>query len=384
MKEYILLSGTWQFAMDQNACGEQEGWMMHPPKELMEVQVPHVWQNENDELFLYTGTAWYFRRFSLQKAPEGKHAWLCFQAVDYSCFVWLNGKYLGRHDGGYLPFRFDVTGLEQVGENFLALKVIDPMDHSEIPIGKQGTWYTRVSGIWQDVYLEYRAPVSILGFRLETNIETKSLSVSLFLSRPAGKAAISWQIVPHLGKEDPIACGELTVTGETAAWETALDRARLWCPEDPALYELRCRVVEAGYTDEAVEIFGLRRVEHRDGRIWLNGKPLYLRGALEQGFYPKTVYIAPSDEYIQKEIQAAKDMGFNLLRKHIKVELPRYLYWADRMGMLLWCEAPSYIKWSAQSRRVYEECLFGMIRRDFNHPLSSGPYSMRSGGLSGA
>lgn len=368
MRKRILLSGTWQFAADPDHCGEQDRWMENPPKDLMEIKVPHVWQNENEELFLYTGAAWYFLNFISDMPPEGYRAWLRFEAVDYSCFVWFNGTYLGRHDGGYLPFQFDVTGLEKKENNFLALKVIDPMDHSEIPIGKQGTWYTRVSGIWQDVYLEYRAPVSAQDFRLITNIETRTLSVGLTFTKPAIRAHLSWKIFPHPYDEKCIAQGDLDVSGDMASWEAELPAARLWCLEDPALYELHCTVSEGGFTDQVLEVFGLRKVEHRNGQIWLNGKPVYLRGALEQGFYPQTVYIAPSDEFIKKEIQMAKNMGFNMLRKHIKVELPRYLYWADRMGMLLWCEAPSYIKWSAQSRRIYEECLFGMIRRDFNHP----------------
>jgi len=357
----ITLNGSWQFKTDPTYVGESEKWQEITPAQTMEVTVPHVWQNENDDLALYTGDSWYFKTFSAEKAKEC--ARIIFEAVDYSCMVWLNGKLLTRNDGGFLPFDVDVTDYLIDGENKLVLKVTDPSDNSEIPIGKQGTWYTRVSGIWQNVWLEYDKGVRAKTIRLTPDIDNMQLRAEVELNRPLPQCSLKYVVTPHLG-EGTFAEGEAIVCGEKLEFAISMKDAQLWDPSNPALYELKCETEDFNFC----EIFGMRKVEQKNGRIYLNNKPLYIRGALEQGFYPETVYIPPSDEYIINEITLAKTMGFNLLRKHIKAELPRYLYWCDRLGMLLWCEAPNYVKWSAKSRRVYEDCLHGMINRDFNHP----------------
>ncbi len=368
MNKQLTLNGIWEISTDPDSIGEAAGWQLSPPAGLREVTVPHVWQNEDDILFLYTGIVWYFRRFDAALENDANHNYLCFNAVDYSCLVWLNGTLLGRNDGGYLPFRFDVTGVLKEKDNLLVLKVIDPMDNSEIPIGKQGTWYTRVSGIWQEVYIESRPATGIRSVRIAPDIDKMQAVVTLSFYGDAGLGKAGIEILPHLNAADLHRQLTSEVLGSKVEFVVSLAEADLWQPEHPALYECRCTLTTKDGTDTVTELFGMRKFEQHDGCLYLNNKPYYMRGALEQGFYPETVYIAPSDDLIIKEIKAAKEMGFNLLRKHIKAELPRYLYWADRMGMLLWCEAPSYIKWTAQSRRVYEDCLFGMIERDFNHP----------------
>jgi len=363
----ISLNGSWQFKIDPQYRGEAEKWQEQTPTQLMNVNVPHVWQNENDELALYTGDCWYFKHFNTPQKPNpADRSSLIFEAVDYSCMVWLNGALVCRHDGGFLPFDIDVTEHLLEGENRLVLKVTDPLDNSEIPIGKQGTWYTRVSGIWQSVWLEYHRPVKIKTIRLIPDIENMTLQAELEFTRPLTRTTLQYTVVPHLEGEEKIAEGEAELSGKISKFTISVNGAELWSPDSPILYELHGRLSEAA--DDFTEIFGMRHVEQRDGRIYLNGTPLYIRGALEQGFYPETVYIPPSDDFIINEINMAKAMGFNLLRKHIKAELPRYLYWCDRMGMLLWCEAPNYVKWGAKSRRVYEDCLHHMIIRDFNHP----------------
>src|SRR5205085_1707058 len=144
----------------------------------------------------------------------------------------------------------------------------------------------------------------------------------------------------HLGNGNVIASGYVEADSAEGSFQAEIPNSVLWNTDNPHLYELEVSLECTKGTDAITEIFGMRKVEHADGMIKLNGKPLYVRGALDQAFYPDTIYTAPSDEYIQREIRLAKEMGFNLLRKHIKVEIPRYLYWADRMGMLIWAEPP--------------------------------------------
>lgn len=363
MRRQCFLDGMWGFEIDPRDQGEKQQWFKNGLPAARSVVVPHIWQREGGEYLHYNGAAWYSRAFSAAK-NDSKLTILHFEAVDYQSRIWINGNYVGEHEGGFTPFELDITDyLSTEGENMLVVRVYDPQDNAEIPIGKQGSWYTRVSGIWQSVYLEERSNLYFEKFKITPNIDEKQVSVRVELNAlPNGYERASYIVKDHLdNKGNPIS-GEFKLEGSVTEFSVSMPEAILWEPDNPHLYELE---VSIDGMDQISSTFGMRKVEHRDGLVWLNGKPIYLRGALDQAFYPDSVYVAPSDEYIQNEIRLAKNMGFNLLRKHIKVEIPRYLYWADRMGILIWAEPPNYVKWTPQGQARFQNDLTAMIERDY-------------------
>jgi len=364
MGESISLDGIWKFRLDPKDEGEWLDWQEAGIPDGRDVEVPHIWQRDGESLINYNGVAWYEKRFHFTK-KQGR-IFLCFGAVDYHARVWLNGQYVGEHEGGFSPFEFEMTDLlVRESENILTVRVYDPEDNAEIPIGKQGSWYTRVSGIWQSVHLERRSDTYIETVQVTPDPDNSQIKVAFRLNGELGRGKeIQFAVRSHQSAEKPDTVQKVNLTDNNGETLIPLPEFILWDTENPHLYDLE--VVFEG--DVKMTVFGMRKVSFEKGRVMLNNKPVYIRGALDQAFYPDTVYVAPSDEFIQKEIKLAKQMGFNMLRKHIKVEIPRYLYWADRMGMLIWAEPPNYVKFTPQATKRFQNELTAMIHRDFNHP----------------
>jgi hypothetical protein len=373
MRKQWDLNGTWKFQIDCEDKGETNEWYQHGLQQSMEMVAPHIWQRE-ENLINYKGIAWYERQFShLFSRENGNKLFLYFGAVDYHSRIWVNGQFVGEHEGGFTPFEFDITKyLVHDADNTLTVRVYDPEDNAEIPIGKQGSWYTRVSGIWQEVYLEERSSIFIKNLFITPDIENQQITADLTLNGSleelTGQEKFYYTIKNHLEKSKALIEGSHPVTGRVTKFEVDIPNPILWEPNHPHLYEIEVRMEGKSSADAYTDTFGMRKIEQKNGNVILNGHPLYIRGSLDQAFYPDTIYTAPSDDYIQNEIQLAKEMGFNLLRKHIKIEIPRYLYWADRLGMLIWAETPNYVKWTKVGQRRFRNELMKMIRRDFNHP----------------
>ncbi len=363
----ISLDGGWQFCHDPSH--------LSTPAELgdaswREAQVPLPWQAQFEELRLSGGTGWYSRRFTLDIA-QGQAAILHFGAVDYHAAVWLNGQKVGEHEGGYLPFEFDVTALLRPGENELVVRADDPEESSElwpaspfseIPHGKQ-SWYGPIGGIWQSVWLEWRSPAHVRSLKLMPNAHSGALAVEAALS---AEAAGRVRVLAPNGSE--AAHGVLDGSGRATL---QLDPAALalWSPDSPALYTVEVTLEAEGRTaDKFSAVCGFRTVEARDGRIYLNNQPVYLRGVLDQAYYPETIYTPPSLEYLEEQLRKGKELGLNCFRIHIKVEDPRYYEVADRLGMLVWTEIPNWAHLSAEAARRGEETFRAMVERDGNHP----------------
>lgn len=373
MREEHNLNGTWNFLIDRKDQGEREAWFGQDLPNAQQVEVPHIWQRDK-EYINYCGTGWYEKRFAQIDVPSNQLIYLCFGAVDFQARVWLNGDYIGEHEGGFTPFEFDVTHVINKGGalNRLTVRVYDPEDNAEIPIGKQGSWYTRISGIWQDVRLEIRAKSFIQHVHVVPNIDNECIETRLNVSGDIKQPlVIEYIITDHMNLENKHTVVQEVISSNEATHRILLTDPILWSPENPHLYDIVVTMkdpLSEEIMDEYTTYFGMRKIEFHEGQLLLNNKPLYVRGALDQAFYPDTIFIAPSDEWILNEINLAKQMGFNLLRKHIKIEIPRYLYLADVTGMLIWAEPPNVVKWSAQSRQRFHSELIGMINRDFNHP----------------
>ncbi|SDK54169.1 glycoside hydrolase family 2 protein [Natronorubrum texcoconense] len=379
------LNGTWQFATDPDDDGRDEGWYEPDsawPDRTRSVEVPHAWQ-ELEEFRGYTGTAWYRRTIALDAPDDDRfRRRLRFDAVDYETTVWVNGDRVGANRGGYLPFETDVTDALVDGENEVVVEVVDPDDLSELPHGKQGEpWYQRVSGIWQDVTLEAVPPVRVEGIRVTPDLETDTAHVELDvdglddLSGSAGSNGGS-TVVAHVvvTRDDRTVAAESTaIDGDGASGTEAVSipipDADYWTPETPALYDVRVDLEREGaVVDRHEDYFGMRSVEARDGQVYLNGEPYVLRGALEQGYYPETLYRPFDEDCFEREVRTATELGFNLLRKHIKPAHPDFLECADRLGILVWEEPANPTVHTDRSRRAVFEQLEGMIERDYNRP----------------
>ncbi len=362
----ISLDGAWDFQMDSG-----EGADVSAIQTWRTAQVPLPWQAQFDDLRLANGTAWYRRHFDYSPAPGA--AILHFGAVDYYASVWLNGQKLGDHEGGYLPFEFDVTGALVAGSNELVVRVVDPSDDrsaypdmpfSEIPHGKQ-SWYGPIGGIWQSVWLEERPAVHLRSLHLAPEPATGAIAIAVQLntSLPAG-AVLAATVFDPAGQ----AVAEATLDAAGRGQAQLQTPPSLWSPDSPALYRVRVTLDNGGEQDVLEDACGFRTVEARDGRIYLNGEPIYLRGALDQSYFPETIYTVPSVEFLEDQARKSKALGLNCLRIHIKVEDPRYYEVADRLGLLVWTEIPNWVLLTEKTHCRAEETFRGMVERDGNHP----------------
>jgi hypothetical protein len=388
---WVNLNGRWQFRFDPSDQGLQQGWE-RPDAQGYDrtIVVPFPWESELSEIHQVKNApkvAWYRRHFNVPKNfPLKDHVWLQFGAVDWRADVWINGRKLAVHEGGYTPFEVDISdALKREGDNVVVVRVFDPTD-PELPTGKQVGWYTPSSGIWQTVWLEARPATHIAGFHVATTIQRATVRFTVGI---AVCDNVKYQL--GLGKDQPTVdrtpvtfepgkpsteggAGEKGIA--VATLESKIRDPQLWTPEDPYLYEVTLELRDAAgkLIDAVGTYFGLRTIGHgRYGdepfeRILLNGKPLYLRAALDQSFNPRGLYTAPDDDFFKRDLLVAKAMGLNGLRIHIKPEEPRRLYWADKMGVLIMEDMPNTWRQSPRARVAWEETMRKAIVRDRNHP----------------
>lgn len=377
---FFNLNGEWQFAFDDANAGLAEGWFRPEHTLDRRILVPFCYQCARSGIGptdTIHPVLWYRRAFTLPPDMQAKPLRLCFGAVDYHAEVYVNGKLVGTHKGGYTPFSFDVSRAVVAGENDLCLRVEDYPDCTQ-PRGKQywrtglmGCWYTPVSGIWQTVYLENTGEVPLRFVHVTPDVDRRQCRVDL-----------------ELPVAEPLTC-ELSFTYNGEPWKRVtaeiatrtasipvdmvrhggLDAVPLWSPDQPSLFELSVRLLRGDReVDHVSTYFGMRKIELHDGMIYLNNCPLYQRLVLDQGYWQDTLLTPPSDEALQTDLRMTKALGFNGARKHQKLEDPRYYYWADRMGILVWGEVPSPYDASNAAMENVAQTLSEFIERDFNHP----------------
>jgi hypothetical protein len=415
----VKLERGWQFLADKEGrlkpddIGSAQGWR--------DARVGLSWNAQFEDLRDYMGVAWYRTQVDVPELKDGRRALLRFGAVDYFCEVFVNGRKVGDHEGGYTPFSFDVTEALKQGANELLVRVVDPpmderenrarfpeMMYNEIPHGKQN-WYVQTGGIWQPVWLEVLPRVYMEYVHVTPRISGEfSLDIML---RDKRYEATEKPAYHGVGREQPEPLARLGIIVRDPEGKTVYERSlisktagrstfrgriqspRVWDPDTPSLYTVEVSVVglradgrslvgedalagtvkelDASEVDVKRERFGFRSFEARDGKFYLNNEPFYMIAALDQDFYPETIYTTPSEEYVRDQVRKAKRLGLNMLRCHIKVCDPIYLKVADEEGMLIWYEIPSWndfkhfsLKAAERGERVFRE----MTERDWNHP----------------
>ncbi|MGH9408907.1 MAG: glycoside hydrolase family 2 protein [Vicinamibacterales bacterium] len=292
-----------------------------------------------------TERLWYRRRFTLPSAWRGRRVLLHFGAVDWRADVLVNGHDEGTHQGGYDPFTLDITSAVQAsGPQTIVVSVEDPTDAGPQPRGKQvrrphSIWYTSTTGIWQTVWLEPVASASIDGLRLVPDVDHNTLTIAASTSDPAAELrAEAFDGGTRVARASGPAGRPLTLV---------IPHPTLWSPSSPHLYNLSLSLVVSGRTTDTVSsYFGMRKISvgkdaHGVTRLLLNNTPTFEFGPLDQGFWPEGIYTAPTDDALKADIEAIKALGFNLARKHVKVEPDRWYYWCDMLGLLVWQDMPS-------------------------------------------
>lgn len=372
------LNGVWEFAFDDSQQGLQAGWQADkalPGNKT--ITVPFAFQSHLSGIGdpAYHDHIWYARQFELP--PEWKNTnqrfLLHFGAVDYYCQVWVNGYLAGEHRGGHVPFSFDITTLLNNMTNRVVLFVEDTQSRTQ-PRGKQFwkpesefCFYTRTSGIWQTVWLEAVAPAYLDNLRIETDIDRAELGFAVQVAGDIQQACQLQVEISYAG--ELVYSGGFSDTAGTFAERIALPELHLWSPETPHLYDFRLKLYrEAELLDEADSYFGMRKVSIEHGRFNLNNRPYYLRLVLDQGYFPGGNLTAPSDDALRHDIELTKQFGFNGVRKHQKIEDPRWLYWADKLGLVVWGEMPSAHLWAADAEEAFIAEWAAFVKRDYNHP----------------
>jgi len=334
---------------------------------------------------------WYRRTFKVSKKWKGKRVLLHFGAVDWDTTVWVNGKEIGNHKGGYDPFSFDITdALKDKGDQEIVLSVWDPTNAGTQPRGKQvnrpgGIWYTAVTGIWQTAWLEPVAAAHVESFRIEPDVDGGAVTVALDVASMASDTPVT---VTVLDGKKTVSSGRIMVSGGSSAAELSIKLAvkdpKLWSPDSPFLYGLKITVSHDGdVTDEVSSYFGMRKIEMKKdesgiNRLFLNNEVLFQYGPLDQGWWPDGLYTAATDDALKHDIEVLKRLGCNMLRKHVKISPDRLYYWCDKLGLMVWQDMPSGDKYigrngadiqrTAESAAQFETELKAMIATFYNHP----------------
>jgi len=372
--EWLTLNGPWQFAFDDSDAGIDSHWFASDHALASTITVPYCFESKLSGIgdTSFHPWVWYRREVTLPENWRAKRTLLHFGAVDYQARVWVNGQLAGSHEGGNTPFVFDITPLLNPGANVITVRAWDPPRDKLIPRGKQywepkskSIFYTRTSGIWQSVWLESTGAAYLDHIHIAPD-PLGDITFDGVFSRARENDQMRVSIFDG---ENEVSRGSVTVDQNRAHLPLRVTQAQQWSVEDPKLYNVTMELWRNNQMiDRVRSYFGFRTIEAHDGRVWLNGKPIYLKFVLDQGYWPESILTPPTDEAIQYDIRMTKEMGFNGARKHQKVEDPRYLYWADRMGFLVSGEMANAQGFDEQYAARFNAEWTEAVRRDINHP----------------
>ena len=383
---YQCLNGEWDFAYDDQNVGLSEKWFQGKALD-KKIIVPYTYLTElsgiNEQDF--HDVVWYQKEVKVERKISNGRVILHFGAVDYTSDVWVNGIHVLHHVGGNTPIEMDITEeLDAAGTASIVVRAEDDSFDFQTARGKQywkrkseGIFYTRTVGIWQSVWIEEVPAVSLKYSRVTTDLDQRMVEMEFAL---AGGKKAELEVAISLKDTELMRSTVQIINGKAKVkyWldnQITLDwhhqESWIWNPENPVLfdYEVRVKAEENGdVTDEIKSYFAFRKINVMNGRILLNNRPYFFKMLLDQGYWRKSLLTAPTDEDFKNDILNAKKMGFNGVRKHQKVEDPRYLYWADKLGFLVWGEGPSSYEYSESAVEYHTKEWLEVLRRDYNHP----------------
>ena len=380
-EQWKNLNGMWEYAIrptEEKSPEQYDGHILVPyPVESALSGVEKTVGKEN--------RLWYRHTFTIPKEWADKRLLLNFEGVDWEATVWINGRQMGTHRGGYDPFAFDITdALKNRGKQEIVLSVWDPIDEGTQPRGKQvrdphGIWYTSVTGIWRTVWMEPVERTHIESLQIIPDTDREEVHVTVNCS----DKALGYKVELEAQDAESVKAEADGMVGEKITLD--LQNPRLWSPDSPILYDLR--VVLKDNRDREIDriqsYFGMRKITvEKDAaginRLFLNGRPQFMIGPLDQGWWPDGLYTAPTDEALRYDLEVTKKLGMNMLRKHVKIEPRRFYYWCDKLGLMVWQDMPNGdahigregadIQRSTESAGQFEVELKRMIDNLRNHP----------------
>ncbi len=383
---YLNLNGEWQFQYDDGDIGLKEQWY-EKRKFDRTIIVPYTYLCElsgiNETEF--HDIVWYQKEFSFDDFMLKDRILLHFGAVDYEADVWVNGRHLVHHLGGNVPFQIDISdAANRKGSNTITVRARDDSFDLGLPRGKQywkpeseSIFYTRTVGIWQTVWIESVSRNYIEAVRIHSELDNKFAEMDFQLcGRDEKYLEVEISLNGHILISDRIKDLHGRVKrkfylNEEITLDWNVQESWVWSPENPVLFDVKLTVFAEGKVepeDSVQTYFAFRKISVENGKVMLNNRPYYMKMVLDQGYWPQSLLTAPTDDHFVRDILSCKEMGFNGARKHQKVEDPRYLYWADKLGFLVWGESASaYVYSQRYVERATSEWL-QILRRDYNHP----------------
>lgn len=375
-------NGLWDFRFDDRDEGLSGGWSSGFSAQ-RSIRVPFVYQSQMSGIGDTSNhpVIWYQRTIMIHPHGDDRTILHC-EAVDYECTLWVNGAYAARHRGGNSRFAIDVTPFLRDGDNLFVFRVTDSLTDLTIPRGKQYwkttaevMWFTPMSGIWRDIWLETRPSLSIEDLRLTPHIRRKTIEIETWLSGLTRNRDDLTIIADISFNGDPVVSATITVHDGHARLDVGLDDfndhglGHWWSPERPNLYDLTLTLCDAGEPVDVVHsYFGMRDVSIVNGKFCLNNRPYFLRMVLDQGYFPRSLLTPPSFEALQKDVRLTKQLGFNTVRKHMMSCPAQYAYLADVYGLLVWGEMAASYDYSEESAiRMVDEWKT-VVRAGYNHP----------------
>lgn len=382
-EHWLNLNGTWEFEFDDERIGDENQWGLGTKAFSRQIQVPFAYQSKLSGIGEtgFHDLVWYRRSFTIPADWSNQSIVLHFGAVDYAATVWVNGRQVAFHEGGHTPFQADITSALKQGDNVLVVRTEDFSRDVTLPRGKQywkedsaSIFYTRTTGIWQTVWIEPVNKLHIRKLKFRPDIDKNEIHIRTFLNEaPAGcKAEIRIDIrfkdeyftsmtlgVKHAEESIAIRLHDFNDHG----------LGRWWTPHKPNLYDVTVTLLVDGQAADTLDsYFGMRKISVEAGKVMLNNRVYFMRLILDQGYFPDGILTAPSDEALKQDIELAKSMGFNGARKHQKIEDPRFMYWADKLGYLVWGEMANAYSYSEDYVRKVTQEWQEAIERDYNHP----------------
>lgn len=381
------LNGQWDFRFDDENIGEKEKWYCgFDPQQ--KITVPYAYESPASGIGDVSKheNVWYSRTITAcAEKLQGNRYILHFEGCDYITKVWLNGQFVGSHQGGYTRFSFDLTDLLQEGENLLVVKAEDSYDMQQTR-GKQRwtdesylCFYFPTTGIWKTVWSEYVPELHLSYVKMTPNLEDACLDVEYTLQIPTGVRKQDVSIEAEVYLQDEF-INRVSVTPTAGPSKARIDlcvndpraygsNVKLWRPGQPYLYDIRFTVKYNGQvTDEVGSYFAMREVKILGSEVMLNSRTLYQRLILDQGYWEDTHLTPPSEEALIEDIDKILQMGYNGVRKHQKTEDERFLYWCDVKGLLVWCEAPSTYQFSDTAVSNFAKEWMEIVKQNYNHP----------------